>query len=184
MPRVAVHGQVGLRLARAIKKNMKQRTKWRHRSSQPATVKKTPAQKKVLREERQSRQASMKEALTAAHKLIAELATSLHNQFPHRSKEWWIGELYQTLRRNAKKRKSGGWNVFVSQEMKRINAGIPCIVSSRFNMNIDIIVELAASGQPLKKSNKLSTELGARWKILSDNETTRSRSMLTRRRPH
>jgi hypothetical protein len=99
------------------------RLPWRHRSKH-RTFKQSPAEKAALAEKWSSRKLAYCEALTEAAETIYNEAVKLREKFGTHSIQYYMGELMQQSRLDKKKRNINSWNVFLRNEVKRINEGV------------------------------------------------------------
>ena len=96
------------------------RLPWRHRTKRQ-TFKRSATEKAALAEKRHNRKIAYHEALTKAAESIYNEAIKLHELFGGHSIEYYLEELMQHSRLSKKKRTVNSWNVFLRNEVKRIN---------------------------------------------------------------
>lgn len=94
---------------------------WRERKKRKQ-IPRSQAEKRELQKQRAEKKQKFKDALVEARGVVWELAAKMNEDFPGHSAEYYYRAIMQHSRlRN--KRKISPWNVFVSQELKKLNAG-------------------------------------------------------------
>jgi hypothetical protein len=145
----------------------KQRLPWRQRAKRK-TIKKSTAEKKTLAEQRLNRKIAYRQALADATETIHNEAIKLHEQFGGHSIEYYREQLMQHSRLGKKRRLVNGWNVFLRNEVKRMNDGM--LVRFLYVYLTLIYFSALPDGQPRKKVSELTSEISARWNAMSPED--------------
>lgn len=85
--------------------------------------KKTPAEKKAIREKNHARRTEYAAALAAAQAVVRAEAQLLRDKFGAHSLQWYMEAILQQPRITKGTRKVNRWNAFLQSEVKRINSG-------------------------------------------------------------
>ena len=93
---------------------------WRHRIK-CKQFKRSTAEKHTLVEAQHNHEVSYLDALNAAMQVLEDEAYKLHAQFRAHSVDYYLKEIMQRSRKTKGTRKINPWNVFLRQEVKRIN---------------------------------------------------------------
>lgn len=107
------------------------RTPWKFRVRRKV-LKRSSAEKKALKAERQQRKLTYHEALQVALDVVYGEAVKLHEQFSMHTVQYYLEELMQQSRKNKSSRKVNPWNVYLRQELERHNASELAAVVSEY----------------------------------------------------
>lgn len=100
----------------------KTRKPWRHRT-QRQTVKRTSAQKKHLNKQRRDNKERYNNALEASFEVLLDEARKLREEFGAHTEQYYLQEILQRPKVVQRTRGVNRWNVFVREEVKRMNDG-------------------------------------------------------------
>jgi hypothetical protein len=117
-----LEGPVRYSSRKAALATSRNRLPWRHHVKRQA-LKQSPAEKKALAEQRNSRKLTYQNALSKASESIYNEAIKLREQFGTHSLEYYMEELMQQSRLSRNKRAINSWNVYLRGEVKCINDG-------------------------------------------------------------
>ncbi|KAI9069497.1 hypothetical protein FKP32DRAFT_1553814, partial [Trametes sanguinea] len=117
------------------------------------TITKTPAEKKLISQQRAERREKMAEALAAARETVAEEARKMQAEFGLHSDKYFEQQIFQHARVTSTKRKTNPWNAFLRHELQKRNDALP-------------------AGAPRYSSSDKTviSEISAKWKAMSDEE--------------
>jgi hypothetical protein len=102
----------------------KTRYPWRY-CSKRKTYRHSTAEKQALTAQRKERKLSYHNALHLATEAIQNEAKKLHEQFGGHSVDYYMRQIMQTSHIHKKSRSVNKWNIYLRQEVKRINDGRP-----------------------------------------------------------
>jgi len=148
----------------------KARLPWRNRTKHK-TYQRTSVEKKALAEKRRNNKKSYHEALAAAYAAVQEEAVKLKEQFGAHSVQYYMEEIMQQSRLTKHKRSVNSWNVYLRNEVKRINDGESDLLSLVLYICTQILVTVARpSGEPRQKASALTGQISAQWRSMSKEE--------------
>ncbi|KAG6848320.1 hypothetical protein H0H93_001197 [Arthromyces matolae] len=127
----------------------KKRRPWRTRTRRRLRL--TEQEKAALKRRRQEAKESYHVALQTAQDSMLALAEGLRKEFGKHSVQYYLEELVQMSRLQKKKKKTGSWQAFVSQEVTAANDKLP-------------------PGEPRKKAHMLMPQIAAKWAEMTPEE--------------
>lgn len=110
------------RYSTRTKLSTKTRIPWRHRTQWQA-LKRTSAQKKQLAKQRRDNKERYNNALEDAFQVLVGEACKLREEFGAHSEQYYLEELLKRPKVAQRSRGINRWNVFVREEVKRLNDG-------------------------------------------------------------
>lgn len=110
------------RYSTRTKVSTKTRLPWRHRTHRTA-IKRTTAQKKQLAKQRCENKERYNKALEASFQVLLGEAHKLREEFGGHSEQYYLEDILQRPRVVQSRRGVNRWNVFLRDEVKRINDG-------------------------------------------------------------
>ncbi|KAF7976790.1 hypothetical protein HWV62_5636 [Athelia sp. TMB] len=132
----------------------KTRLPWRHRTQRNAN-KRTNAEKKQLAKRRREYKEQYNNALEASFQVILGEARKLREEFGAHSEQYYLEEIMQRPRVAQSSRGVNRWNVFLREEVKRMNNEL-------------------AEGVPRYKSSALVCQLKVKWAAMTLEEQRES----------
>ncbi|KAI9059828.1 hypothetical protein FKP32DRAFT_1613971 [Trametes sanguinea] len=117
-------------------------------------IKKTPAERKALAEQRAERRQKMAEAITAARDAVAEEAKKIQETFGLHSDKYYEQQILQHSRVASTKRKTNPWNAFLRSELQKRNDALPPGAPRFSSSDKAVISEISAKWQAMSKEEK------------------------------
>ncbi|OBZ72319.1 hypothetical protein A0H81_07734 [Grifola frondosa] len=113
----------------------------------------TPVEKASLKLQRKARSDAYSEALAEAREVVLQQAAHMQEQFGTHDISYYLKTIMQQARMVSKQRKVNRWNIFLSQEVKKHNNGLP------------------SNERRVRTSDpEVAKEISAHWKVMSKEE--------------
>ncbi|KAI0349370.1 hypothetical protein OH77DRAFT_1415159 [Trametes cingulata] len=123
-------------------------------STMAVKIKKTPAEKKVLAEERAKRCEKMVEALATARNTVTAKAHIMHKEFGLHDESYYQHQILQHSQIMSTQRRSNPWNGYLARELDELNAALPAGVPRYSSSNPEVMARISKQWHAIPKEEK------------------------------
>ncbi|OJT09919.1 hypothetical protein TRAPUB_13600 [Trametes pubescens] len=160
-----------LEAASAQRKYVTRLTRKPFRNRTKNSIKKTPAEQKIIAAHRAERRAKVQNALASARHTVTEEAERLQEDLGGHDANYYQHQILQQSRLSHKRRRTSTWNVFLREELRVRNSGEKVASLCDARSSTYVLLALPPGVPKYSSSNKeVVAEISAKWAAMTKEE--------------